>query len=550
MPFLKLRNLVRLVTPIIAFLLLSISANATVTLTYFPSMPELPDGSVMISPDSDGEIFFRKDVSALILDVSSKRYSSADAIVVHVKPDSIIIPGNGFVEITDIPPGNLRISVKALKGVNGMATELSSGSFSVKMVKRKPLIKDDKITLGILMLCLALVFWTSTAKNRFWQRFYRVIPALLMCYMLPAILNSVGMISSEISGTYHMATRYLLPASLILMTLSIDLKGIRNLGGKMILMFLTGTVGIIIGGPIAILLMSFISPETVGGIGFDAAWRGLATLAGSWIGGGANQGAMLEVYKYNPQKYGAMILVDIVVANIWMAFLLLGVGKSNAIDRWLKADSSAITNLKNKVESYTLSIQRNASLADLILIAGIGIAGTSLSHFGSKYIVILFTDILGFSGASVVASDFLWLVVLATTIGLVISFTPMRKLEGAGASKVGSVFIYILVATIGMKMDVTQIFDDLWLVVLGLVWMAIHVGLLLIVAKLIRAPYFFLAVGSKANVGGAASAPVVAAAFHPALAPVGVLLAVLGYALGTYGAIICAQLMEIASKIP
>jgi len=128
-----------------------------------------------------------------------------------------------------------------------------------------------------------------------------------------------------------------------------------------------------------------------------------------------------------------------------------------------------------------------------------------------------------------------------------LSFTKARSLEGFGASKMGSVFIYILVATIGMKMDIRQIVENPMLILVGLIWMAIHVIILVIVAKMIRAPYFFLAVGSKANIGGAASAPVVAAAFHPSLAPVGVLLAVLGYALGTYCAILCAQLMEYVS---
>ena len=146
-------------------------------------------------------------------------------------------------------------------------------------------------------------------------------------------------------------------------------------------------------------------------------------------------------------------------------------------------------------------------------------------------------------------SGFFWLVVIATTIGIALSFTKARTLEGAGASKVGSVFIYILVATIGMSMNVMEIFHNPGLFAVGLVWMMFHVGLMFIVAKLIRAPYFFLAVGSKANIGGAASAPVVAAAFHPALAPVGVLLAVLGYALGTYGAYICGLLMQSSAGV-
>jgi uncharacterized membrane protein len=144
-------------------------------------------------------------------------------------------------------------------------------------------------------------------------------------------------------------------------------------------------------------------------------------------------------------------------------------------------------------------------------------------------------------------SSFFWLIVISTTVGLALSFTRARKIEGVGASRWGSVFIYILVATIGMKMNLGEVFDNLGLFLIGIIWMLTHVLILFIVAKLIKAPYFFVAVGSQANVGGAASAPIVASAFDAALAPVGVLMAVLGYALGTYGAIICAYLMQAVS---
>ncbi|MDX1639295.1 MAG: DUF819 family protein, partial [Balneolaceae bacterium] len=144
-------------------------------------------------------------------------------------------------------------------------------------------------------------------------------------------------------------------------------------------------------------------------------------------------------------------------------------------------------------------------------------------------------------------SSFFWIIVIATTGGLALSFTRARKLEGAGASKVGSLFLYILVATIGMKMNVLAIFENPGFFLLGLLWILIHVGILFVVAKVINAPFFFIAVGSQANIGGAASAPIVASAFHPALAPVGVLLAVFGYAVGTYGAWLCAILMQMVS---
>lgn len=415
-----------------------------------------------------------------------------------------------------------------------------------------PVFSDDTMVLGIIMLCLGFVFYTTSSSNTFWAKFYKIVPGVLMCYLLPSLFNSFGIISDETSNLYFIASRYLLPAALVLMTLSIDLKAVFNLGPKALIMFFTGTVGIIIGGPIAILLISIVSPETVGGSGPDAVWRGLSTLAGSWIGGGANQAAMLEIFKYNPEKYGGMVLVDIVVANLSMAVLLLGAGKSDKIDRWLKADNSAIEVLKKKVTQFSESISRQPSLSDYMVILALAFVPVGVSHWGanniSDYLVNNFETISDKSSAlSSFGSQFFWMITIATVIGIALSFTKFRNYEGAGASKFGSICIYVLVATIGMKMDIFKIFENPGLLAIGAIWMTIHLILLITVAKLIKAPYFFLAVGSQANVGGAASAPVVAAEFHPSLASVGVLLAVFGYAVGTYGAILCAYLMQIAS---
>lgn len=420
------------------------------------------------------------------------------------------------------------------------------------VMESTPFFTNDAIVLGILMTALGFVFYTSSQEEGFWKKFYNVVPALLMCYLIPAIFNSLGIIEDETSQLYFIASRYLLPASLVLMTLSIDLKAIADLGPKALIMFFTGTLGIIIGGPIAILLISVVSPETVGGVGPDAVWRGLSTLAGSWIGGGANQAAMLEIYEYNPDLYGGMVLVDIVVANLWMALILLGIGRNEKIDKWLKADDSAIEELKRKVASYTESVTRNPSLADLMIMLALAFGAVGLAHWGADAMAAYLTtnfEVFNDQKSSLAsfASSFFWMISIATAIGILLSFTRFKSYEGAGASKLGSVFIYILVATIGMKMDLTMVFDNPGLIAIGLVWISIHGGLLILVAKLIKAPYFFLAVGSQANVGGAASAPVVAAAFHPSLATVGVLLAVLGYVVGTYGAILCTILMQLAA---
>ena len=419
-------------------------------------------------------------------------------------------------------------------------------------MENTPLISNDAVVFGILMLSLGFVFYTSSIKTGFWNKFYKIVPGLLMCYLLPAIFNSLGIISDSTSQLYFMASRYLLPAALVLMTLSIDLKAIFNLGPKALIMFFTGTAGIIIGGPLAILLISAVSPETVGGVGPDAVWRGLSTLAGSWIGGGANQAAMLEIYEYNPDLYGGMVLVDIVIANLWMAILLMGIGRNEQIDKWIKADDSAIVQLKNRVAAYTEKVKRIPTLPDLVIILSLAFGAVGIAHWGADGISSFFTSHFEVfndnkSPLASFASSFFWMITIATAIGIILSFTKFKQYEGAGASKIGSLFIYILVATIGMKMDLGMVFDNPGLIAVGLVWMGIHALLLIVVAKIIKAPYFFLAVGSQANVGGAASAPVVAAAFHPSLATVGVLLAVFGYVVGTYGAILCTILMQMAA---
>jgi len=435
------------------------------------------------------------------------------------------------------------------------------------MIDTRPIFTDDAIVFGLLMLALGFIFYTESKTSGFWPKFYKIVPGLFMAYMIPAIFTTTGLIAPEWSTTddagkivehssnlYFVSSRYLLPAALVLMTLSIDLKAVFNLGWKALIMFFTGTIGIIIGGPIAILLISMVSPETVGGVGPDAVWRGLSTLAGSWIGGGANQTAMLEIYSYNPKLYGGMVFVDIVVANIWMAILLLGIGKRDRINTWLKADTSSIEALKTKMSRFSEKIKRNPSLTDIMIIIAIAFGTVSFAHLSSGFLAPLFEGLVSNIESATtrniftfLGSKFFWMISISTIIAILLSFTNAKNYEGAGASKFGSVFIYILVASIGMKMDLTLIFDNVWLIAIGVVWMSIHAGLLILIAKLIKAPYFFLAIGSQANVGGAASAPIVASAFHPSLATVGVLLAVFGYAIGTVAAILCTILMELAA---
>ncbi len=484
-----------------------------------------------------------------------------DGVQSNLKVDSIIV-------IDSLQRGDHAVTLSGLDS-NGEQIELSS-SFKVKAYP--PVIDNDATVFGILMIVLYFVFRTANSDRPWLKKFYKYVPALLLCYFIPAGLNSVGLISSEESNLYFIASRYLLPASLVLLCLSIDIPAIKRLGSKAIIMFFAATVGIVVGGPLALWTVSLIAPEVLDG----EIWRGLSTVAGSWIGGGANQTAMKEIYGASDTLFSAMIVVDVFIANIFMSILLFGTGMNKKINKFFKADDSAIESLKNKMEDFQASVKKIATFNDYVYMMGITFFFVGLAHYladflgpvikaGLKNMKTVYDPTLGTTfeqqqGFNDTASDlmvsfgsgFFWLVVFATLFGVLLSFTKFRRFEGTGASKLGSLFLYVLVATIGMKMDIMELIAN-WgvfkfLILIGLIWITVHAIFLFIVAKIIRAPFFYVAVGSQANVGGAASAPIVASAFSPSLAPVGVLLAVLGYAVGTFGAILCTIMMQWLSQ--
>jgi uncharacterized membrane protein len=406
--------------------------------------------------------------------------------------------------------------------------------------KTSPLLTSDAAILGLLAVTLGFVFWTSSRPSGYWKKFYTYVPALLLCYLLPAVFNSLNLVDGHDSKLYPVARDYLLPSALVLLTVAVDFGAIMRLGPKALIMFLTGTASVMLGAMVTFFVMRGVHPETVAG----EVWRGMTTVAGSWIGGGANQAAMKEVFNVDATLFGQFVAVDVLVANVWMAVLLFLAARAPAFDRWTRADTSAIDALKERIDRYQAENARIPSLTDLMLILAVGLGATGLSHFLAHPLIAWIRTLPAswrlhdYS----LTSGFFWIVELATTLGLLLSMSRARTLEGAGASRVGSAMLYFLVATIGMQMDLGALLDRPWLFALGGVWICTHAAVMLIVARLIRAPLFFMAVGSQANIGGAASAPVVASAFHPALAPVGVLLAVLGYALGTY----CAYLVGLA----
>ena len=299
---------------------------------------------------------------SVFVDFSSAdiRKQKIDSMQVILKNDTVVFNQFEAFLISDIEE-SIKMQVLVYSGGKTVALKSVGDDVAKLDIERveRPIFTNDMVVFGILVLVLALIFYTSSLQGKYWKSFYIIIPSLLLCYVIPAILDLLGLISKEYTDFYPTARDYMLPAALILMTLGIDFKGILNLGPKALIMFGTATVGIIIGGPIAIMIYANIDPSVVGGEEGAAAWRGFATLAGSWIGGGANQAAMLETYGYQQDLYGKMVTVDIVVANLWMAFLLWGAARAEKFDRWLKADSSSIETLKKTMTDYETSIARS-----------------------------------------------------------------------------------------------------------------------------------------------------------------------------------------------
>jgi uncharacterized membrane protein len=389
--------------------------------------------------------------------------------------------------------------------------------------------------LGVLTVLLGVLAALFLLQRQRWgARLFAAVPLLVFCYFVPALLSNLGVIPAE-SDLYVFIRRVLLPASLVLLVLSTDIPAVLSLGRDAVILFLAGTVSIAIGGPLAFLALGWMFPVDA----LDQAWRGLAALCGSWIGGGANFVAVGESAGASAATMSLMVVVDVGVANVWTATLLLFAGRERAMDASIGADRTRIDAVRDRVERYQAEVARPANLSELLLILALGLGTTGIVTWVAQSLPDIGTIINGFT----------WIVCLATAAGVAFSFTRLRRLEGAGASVVGSVFLYLLVATIGASARFSEVTDNLPLLAVGALWMVFHAGAMLVVRRLLRAPVFFLAVGSQSNVGGAASAPVVAAAFHPALATVGVLLAVLGYVLGTYVGILDAFILRYVAGL-
>ncbi len=379
-----------------------------------------------------------------------------------------------------------------------------------------------------LAVLLGAIFWLSGLPRL--QPLFKVTPAIIYAYFLPALSTSLG-ITPDSSVAYDWLVRYLLPVSLMLLMVTVDVRAVMRLGGKALIMMLAGSLGIIVGGPIALALFGAFLPGDT--------WMGMAALSGSWIGGAPNMVAIKESVGTPDSLMGPIIVVDTFFAYGWMGVLLFLSSFQAKLDAWLRANTRDIDALDNRLANSD-GERRSMEIRDLAMILGLG--------FGAAALCIWLGDRLPMIGDPTIISHTTWTVVLVTTIGLALSFTPVRRLEGVGASRVGYFALYLMLTAIGAQADLKKVIEAPLYLAVGLVWLGIHIAVLFGVARLVRAPLFFVATGSMANVGGVVSAPIVASVYRRSLAPVGVLMGVSGYFIGIYGALLCAWLLSIVAS--
>ncbi|MCA9256551.1 MAG: DUF819 family protein, partial [Phycisphaerales bacterium] len=317
------------------------------------------------------------------------------------------------------------------------------------------LIHDIPGVLAIILAVPAIILFASSRPTI--GRIFKFVPGLVFCYFLPTLLSTPWTLGDgttvrvipNASPVYAFIKGPVLLASLFLLTLNLDLKGIVRLGPKAIGMLLAGSLGVILGGPIAVRLWQSHLPAE--------GHLPLAYMAGSWIGGGPNAVALQRSFDVSDAAISPIIIVDAFISNLWLAVLLFLAARSKAIDKWLGADATAIESLTRRMEDYHDAVGRHASIGDIVAILALGLGASWISTIGVDWLLSGASadgsHASWFSSISAYISPTAWKVLCVTMLGMLASCTPLRRLEGAGASRFGGVMIYLLVACIGAGAD-------------------------------------------------------------------------------------------------
>ena len=384
------------------------------------------------------------------------------------------------------------------------------------------MIENGFTYLAILMMIAASIVYTEKKSQ---HKLFEYLPAIVIIYFVVMLASTFGLWekTESVTATYKTVKSNLLPAMIFLMLLLADMREIFKLGRKMILTFLLASTSIALGfiGMFALFHSNF---------GADA-WKPFAALSGSWMGGTANMVAIQGALDLPDSAMGYTLLIDSIDYAIWVMILLALVPFAKKFNAWSKADTSTIDEVGERL-ALKESEKEPLSFDSLFLLLGSALLVSALSQYGATYLPT--TSFL---------TTTTWTVIIATVSGIGFAMTPMAKISGS--SELANIMLYLIVALIASRANFTELTQAPLYIFAGFVIIAIHTTIMVIFAKLFKLDLFSLGVASLANIGGVASAPILASAYSKALIPIGVLMAMMGYILGTFGGLMVGRVLEM-----
>jgi uncharacterized membrane protein len=391
-------------------------------------------------------------------------------------------------------------------------------------------ISNPLLIIAVLLAVELGLIWISGSKR--YGFLFQFLPAVFWIYFLPMVLSTLKIVDRS-SPVYSKITAQVLSAALFMLLLAVDLGAIVRLGKQAIGMFFVGSFGIVLG---MIVAFSVFRPW-VGG----EYWSGFAALSGSWTGGSANLVAVKEAFQTPQVVFAPIVIVDTIVPYVWMAILLSMVRFQDRFDRWNGCDRTILERLrkqeidsleekKDELLGWIPDILRRPIVVMVLLAAAYGV-----SQF-SYFIASLIPSVKGFSPLT-------WVIVISSSLGLICSFVRVREFDRL-SQKWGTVLLYLVLASIGAQADLSQFGSMYLLIIAGFMVVLIHAGCLFVATRIFKIPLFLAVTASQANIGGVASAPVVAESYLPRFASVGLLLAILGNIIGTYVGILTGSILQ------
>jgi len=375
----------------------------------------------------------------------------------------------------------------------------------------------------LLVIASTLVYLEASTKSKFFE----YLPAIVILYFSVMTFSTLGVWekTEEINSAYKAFKSNLLPAMIFLMLLQSDIRKILKLGKKILLTFFLASASISVGFIVMFALFHNFFEE--------GAWKAFGALSGSWMGGTGNMVAIQAALELPDSKMGYVLLIDSIDYAIWVMILLALVPFANKFNTWTKADGSILETLGATLN--TEGKQKSITFPSLFMLLSLALLVSALAQ-----------SLAPFLPTTSFLTNTTWVVIFATIAGIGLGMTPLGK--EAAASSLANIMLYLIVALIASRANFGELTQAPLYIVAGFVIILIHASIMVVFAKLFKLDLFSLGVASLANIGGVASAPILAGAYHKALIPIGVLMAMMGYIVGTFMGLGVSMVLEVIAS--